>query len=36
MHDAGNMPFDTLKRLYDLANTVTCDRIVAMKMEMIH
>jgi len=33
MHDTVNMPFGTLNRLYDLANIVTRDKIVDMKIE---
>ena len=33
MHDTGNLPFETLRRLYDLANATTRDKIVDMKIE---
>lgn len=33
MHDTQNLPFATLKRLYDLANAVTRDKIVDIKIE---
>ena len=33
MHDTENLPFTTLKRLYELANAVTRDKIVDMKFE---
>ena len=33
MHDTDNLPFDSLKRLYDLANAVSRDKIVDMKLE---
>ena len=32
-HDDNNVPQDTLKRLFDLANVVTRDKIVDMKIE---
>jgi hypothetical protein len=33
MHDFVNLPFSTLKRLYDLSNGVTRDKIVDIKVE---
>jgi hypothetical protein len=33
VHDTKNMPFDTLKQLFELANAVTRDQIVDMKIE---
>ena len=33
VHDTKNMPFDTLKQLFELANAVTRDKIVDMKLE---
>jgi hypothetical protein len=33
VHDTENVPFDTLKHLFDLANAVTREKIVDMKVE---
>ncbi len=33
MNDTTNLPFPTLKRLYDLSNATTRDKIVDMKIE---
>ena len=33
MHDTGNLPFGTLKRLYDLANAVTRGKVVDRKFK---
>lgn len=33
MHDTQNLTFDTLSKLYNLANNVTHDKIVEMKVE---
>lgn len=33
LHDTGNLPFSTLKRLYELSHIVTLEKIVDIKVE---